>query len=45
MVIAENGNSTVVFTQGDEPIHPLLRAAKHGEVKQVRGDIKVCQNR
>lgn len=33
MVIAENGNSTVVFTQDDEPIHPLLRAAKRGEVK------------
>lgn len=33
MITAENRNSTVVFTQDDEHINPLLRAAKHAEIK------------
>ena len=34
MVVAENGKSTTVFTQdGDESIHPLLRAAMRADIK------------
>lgn len=33
MISANNGESTTVFSQDEEPINPLLRAAKRGEIK------------
>lgn len=33
MISTDGGKSTTIFSQDEEPINPLLRAAKRGEIK------------